>query len=103
MAIVGPQILGIFNGTGGTQGNAPHPQGDTIHFEACGSASTVAGVVNIQGSISGQNWATINSLTFTSGTGNVAQFYSSSAVRFNFYRANVTGLSGGSMQVWIGN
>ena len=96
-----PNLVGIFTGTGGTQGNCPHPGGDTVHFEACGSVSTVAGVVNFQGSISGQNWTTINSLTFTSGTGNVAQFYSSSSVRFNFYRVNVTGLSGGAMSVWI--
>ena len=100
---VGPQILGIFNGAGGTQGNASHPPGDTVHFEAVGSAVGVAAVVNIQGSISGQNWSTITALTFTAGTGNVAQFFASNTVRFNFYRANVTGLSGGSMQVWIGN
>ncbi len=78
-----------------------HPSSDTAHFEAVGSATTTAGVCTILGSISGVNWATITTLTFTSGTGNTPQFFASSAIKYNFYKAALSGMSGGSITAWI--
>ena len=78
-----------------------HPASDTVHIEAIGSTSTTAATVAILGSISGVNWTNVTTLTFTSGTGNVAQFYASAAIKYNYYKCQVSGLSGGNIQAWI--
>ncbi len=73
------------------------------HFEAVGSLSTTAATVQFQGSISGSNWNNVGSaLTFSSGTGNVAQFAANTGINYNFYRCVVSGLSGGSISAWMG-
>ena len=99
---INPQCFGIANINSTMPGVFAKPaSGGVPHFEAIGSLSTTAATVQFQGSISGVNWMNVaTALTFTSGTGNVAQFQVTTGVNYNFYRCVVSGLSGGSIQAW---
>ena len=102
--MVNPTLFGIVSANSTMPGVLPKPALGIVHFEAVGSTSTTAATVTFQGSISGTNWNNIGSaMTFTSGTGNVAQFAATSAVNYQFYRCVVSGLSGGSISAWMGN
>ena len=102
--MVNPTLFGIASSNSTMPGILPKPANGIVHFEAVGSASTTAATVTFQGSISGTNWTTIGSaMTFTSGTGNVAQFAVTSAINYSFYRCVISGLTGGSISAWMGN
>ena len=98
-----PALFGITSTASTLPGIFPKPiNGGIPHFEAVGSLSTTTATVQFQGSVSGQNWNNIGSaLTFTSGTGNVAQFLAATSINFNWYRCVVSGISGGSISAWI--
>ena len=96
-----PSLFGIASTNSILPGVFGHPASDTVHFEAVGSVAGVAATVAFIGSVSGVNWNNVTTLTFTAGTGNTAQFYASSAVKYNYYKCQVSGLSGGSISAWI--
>jgi ABC-type transport system involved in cytochrome c biogenesis permease subunit len=99
-----PRLFGVASVNSTMPGILTRSNTGIAHFEAIGSLSTTAATVQFQGSISGQNWSNVGSaLTFTSGTGNVAQFVVNTSVNYNFYRCVVSGLSSGSISAWMGN
>ncbi len=96
-----PSCFGIASTVSIMPGVFGHPASDTVHIEAIGSLSTTTATVAILGSISGVNWNNVTTLTFTSGTGNIAQFYASNTIKYNYYKCQVTALSGGTITAWI--
>jgi hypothetical protein len=102
--ILVPRLFGVASVNSTMPGVLTRSETGIAHFEAVGSLSTTAASVQFQGSISGTNWNNVGSaLTFTSGTGNVAQFQVNTSVNYNFYRCVVSGVSGGSISAWMGN
>lgn len=102
-SMIQPALFGIANTNSTMPGVLNKSATGIAHFEAIGSLSTTAATVQFQGSISGANWTNVGSaLTFTSGTGNVAQFAVNTSVNYNFYRCVVSGLSGGAISAWMG-
>ena len=99
--VTSPNIFGIASTNSTLPGVFGHPNSPVVHFEAIGSAAGVAATVTFLGSVSGVNWANVTTLTFTAGTGNVAQFYASSAIKYNYYKCQVSGLTGGHISAWI--
>jgi hypothetical protein len=102
-SIIQPALFGIASTNSTMPGILQRSTTGVAHFEAVGSVSTTAATVQFQGSISGINWTNVGSaMTFTSGTGNVAQFAVNTGINYNFFRCVVSGLSGGSISAWMG-
>ena len=67
------------------------------HFEAyCNNAGATA-TVQFQGSISGSQWSNVGSALSLSGT--TPQWSVTTAVNYNYYRAQVTAIAGTSATV----
>jgi len=98
-----PQPIGIATATGPMPGIFNLPSNGVIHVETFGSVSGVSATLQVQGTISGTNWASVGSaITQTGTTPTFTVASTAGAINFTRYRINVTALSGGSVTAYVG-
>lgn len=96
-------LCGVATATGPMPTIIPKTASGVIHVEAYGSAAGVSATLQIQGSISGNNWTNVGSAITVSGTTPVFSVPATAGtVNYAVYRINVTAVSGGSVSAWIG-
>jgi len=103
MAATTGALFGIANAVSIMPGILAQPKGASgvVSVEAFCNNAAASATVQIQGSISGQNWNNVGSPMSCSGT--TAQFATTTGINYNMYRANITAISGtgASVQVWM--